>query len=335
MLRECRAPCTTACTDGGRRLIRTLSWLLVVVGCSNAYAQIGYYKFTVAAADAKVFLNDREIRKTAEFIFSGATLEGKYKLKVTKKGFNDFEQEIRIRSDELLEMSIELEYAEVLKTLPRRPERVFMKEESGKFILLSDPPGQPVRVDTLSWDQTPIILVDYPAGPHRVTIGNGVLNLVLPPYGIKRLLLENQVIREANSEIKRPEHGPVKLEAAQIAFSNNPADLENWKTAKLPKYPQGGMAEPIFKIDEEEWHLLCFLKFSNSSNDTVQFAQEFRIDNDDGEVHKHQAITRISPREKNHAWIYYTLRRWEPGYYSIKINDDIGPMAVIYFSLHY
>ena len=311
-------------------------WALIVVcSSSGVHAQIGYYKFAVTASDVKVFLNDQELRKTSEFIFSGAAVEGKYKLKVAKKGFNDFEREIQITSDELLEMTIELGYAEVLRMPPRRPEPVVIVEESGKFVLLSDPPELPVKVGNLSWDQTPVTLVNYPAGAHRLTIGNVSRNINLLPYGIRRLRLRNNEIREVNWEIERPEHGPVRLEKAQIAFTKSSEELENWKTAKLQKYADGGMPDPIFKIDEDEWHLLCFLTFSNQSNDTMEFAQEFKIVNDGGEINKHQGITKVAPREREHSWLYHILRTWKPGYYSIMINDDQGPMAVIFFSLHH
>jgi len=316
-------------------MIRALSLVLVMLGCGSAYAQIGYYKFTVAAADVRVFLNEMELGKTADFIFSGAKVEGKYKLKVVKKGFNDFIKEIQINSDDLLELNIELEYAEVFKALPRRPEKVLISEESGKLMLLSDPPGMLVQVDDLSWEQTPVVLVNYPAGPRQIKIGPGALDVTLLPYGIKRLLWKDRSIREVNAEIQRGERGALRLESVQIAFSKIFDDLQNWKTTKIPKFPDGGLKDPIFKIDEEEWRLLCFLKFSNSSNDTVAFAQEFKIVSDEGYVHKHESITRLPPRARDHDWLYHTLRKWTPGYYSIKISDDRGPMAIIYFSLHY
>lgn len=316
-------------------MIRALTGVLVVLGCSSAYAQVGYYKFNVAASDTRIFLNDVELRKTAEFIFSGATVEGFYRLKIVKPGFNDLIKEVRIISDDLLELNIELEYAEVFKALPRRPQRVLVNEESGKLMLLSDPPGMAVQVGDLPWGQTPVILVNYPAGQRRIKIDDDILNIRLLPYGIKRLLWKGGTIREISAEIQRPDRGDIRLESAQIAFSKNVEDLQNWQTTKIPRFPNGGLNDPIFKIDEEEWRLFCFLRFSNSSNDTVEFAQEFKIDNDEGEIRKHQSITRVLPRERNHAWLYHTLRTWDPGYYSLKINDDNGPMAIIYFSLHY
>ena len=319
----------------GNRIIRALIVVLPILGCGSAYAQIGYYKFTVAAPDARVFLNDVELKKTSDFIFSGATVEGNYKLRVVKKGFNDFIKDVRINSDDLLELNIELEYAEVFKTLPRRPEKIFITEESGKLILLSDPPGLLVQVDNLSWEQTPVVLVNYPAGPRQIKIGPDALDVTLLPYGIKRLLWKDRSIREVNAEIQRGERGPLRLESVQIALSKIFDDLQNWKTTTIPKFPDGGLKDPIFKIDEEEWRLLCFLKFSNSSNDTVAFAQEFKISSDDGDINKHESMTRLPPRARNHDWLYHTLRKWSPGYYSIKISDDRGPMAIIYFSLHY
>jgi hypothetical protein len=316
-------------------MIRALIAVLAILGCGSAYAQIGYYKFSFAAADVKVFLSDEELRKTSDFIFSGAKVEGNYKLKVVKKGFNDLIKDIRINSDELLELNIELEYAEVFSPQRGRPERILLKEESGKLILLSDPPGMLVQVDKLSWEQTPVTLVNYPAGPRRIKIGPDSLNLTLLPYGIKRLFWQEGRISEINAEIQRKERGAVTLESVQIAFSKIFDDLQNWKTTKIPKFPNGGLKDPIFKIDEEEWRLLCFLKFSNSSNDTVAFAQEFKIVADDGDVHKHESMTRLAPRVRNYDWLYHTLRKWSPGFYSIKISDDRGPMAIIYFSLHY
>jgi hypothetical protein len=321
------------CSCRCRRTIRALSWALFMVFCGSAQAQIGYYKFTVATPDAKVFLDNQLLKKTTDTVYSGSMLEGKYLLKVTKPGFNDFYQDVRVVSDELLDMAIELEYAEVYKTPPRRPERVLLQEESGKLILLSDPPGLPVKVDNFSWDETPVVLVNYPAGRHDVKIGTGNLNLSLLPYGIKRLRLQTGAIREVNWEVERPQHGAARLEAVQIAFTKDKADFENWKTAKLDKYP--GLRDPIFKIDNEEWHLLCFLTFSNISNEVVEFAQEFKIGSDDGDVNKHQGVTRVAPRQDGHVWLYHFLQEWKPGYYYIKINDERGPMAVVYYSLHY
>jgi len=326
---------TIGCMRGGGRIIRALIVVLAMLGCGSAYAQIGYYKFIVATDDVRVFLNDVELRKAAGLIFSGSAVEGKYKLRVVKKSFNDLIKEVQIKSDDLLELNIELEYAEVFKALPRRPEKVLITEESGKLMLLSDPPGMLVQVDNLSWEQTPVILVNYPAGPRQIKIGPEALNITLLPYGIKRLLWKDGNISEINAEIQRGERGPIRLESVQIAFSKTFADLQNWKTTKIPKFPNGGLRDPIFRIDEEEWRLFCFLKFSNSSNDTVEFAQEFKITSDDGDINKHESITRLPPRARNHDWLYHTMRKWVPGYYSIKISDARGPMAIIYFSLHY
>jgi hypothetical protein len=202
-------------------------------------------------------------------------------------------------------------------------------------MVLSDPPGKPVQIDDLAWDNTPVILVDYPAGPRRIRIGDDVIDITLPPYGIKRLLWEGGAIREINAEIQRPEHGEATLESVQIAFSKNIDDLHNWKTTNIAKFPNGDLRDPIFRIDEEEWRLMCFLTFNNSSKDTIEFAQEFKIDSDAATVHKHEAITKVYPGQKNHLWLYHTLRTWPPGYYSLKINDNRGPMAIVYFSLHY
>jgi len=316
-------------------MLRTLMWMFVILGCSSVHAQIGFYKFNVATADVRVFLNELELTKTADFVFSGSAVEGKYKLKAIKRGFNEFIREIHINTDDLLEINIELEYAEVRRALPRRPQREFIREESGKLMLLSDPPQMATQIDDRLWDPTPVVLVDYPAGRRRIRIGADILDINLPPYGIKRLLWKDGVIREINAEIQRPDHGEVRLESVQIAFSKNPEDLYNWQETDIPKFPDGGMAEPIFKIDKDEWRLLCFLRFSNSARDTVEFAQEFSIANDDSELHKHQSITKVSPRGKDHLWLYHTLRTWSPGYYSLTISDDRGPMAIIYFSLHY
>jgi len=136
-------------------------------------------------------------------------------------------------------------------------------------------------------------------------------------------------------EILRPERGSVQLESVQIAFSKDFEDLQNWKTTKIPKFPNGGLSYPIFRIDEDEWRLLCFLKFNNSSNDTVEFVQEFKIAFDEADMLDHKSITKVSPRERNYLWLYHTLRTWLPGNYSLEISDDRGPMAIIYFSLHY
>ena len=317
------------------RMIRALIMVLATIWCGNAYAQTGFFKFIVAKDDVRVFLNDVDLGKSVGLVFSGARPEGKYKLRIVRKGFNDLIKEIQINNDELLELNIELEYAEVFIKVPRRPEKVFVKEESGKFILLSDPPGMLVQVDNYSWDQTPVVLVNYPAGRRQVKIGPDVLNVTLLPYGIKRLLWREGKITEVHTEIQRRQHVAVTLESVQIALSKNFEDLQNWKTTKIPKFPNGGLKDPIFKIDDEEWRLLCFLKFSNSSDDTVAFAQEFKIASDDGDVNKHESITRVLPRARDHDWLYHTLRKWSPGYYSIKISDDRGPMAIIYFSLHY
>jgi hypothetical protein len=262
-------------------------------------------------------------------------VEGRYKLRVIKKGFNDFVKEIHIKSDDLLELNIKLAYAEVKKKLPSAPEDVKIKEESGKLMLFSDPPGKPAQVDDIPWDRTPVILADYPAGRRRIKIGDDFLQITLPPYGIKRLLWKDGGIREVNTEIRRPDHDEVKLESVQIAFSKSAEDLQNWKTTAIPRFPSRHLSDPVFKIDEDEWRLLCFLTFTNSSNDTVQFAQEFKIDSDDGSVYKHEAITRALPRAKQHPWLYFLTRSWSPGYYSLKINDDRGPMAISYFSLHF
>ncbi len=319
----------------GSRIIRALIIALAILGCGSAYAQTGFYRFIVAKDDVRVFLNDAELRKQSGLIFSGTAAEGKYKLRVVRKGFNDLIKEIQIKNDDLLELNIELEYAEVLKALPKRPEKIFLKEESGKLILLSDPPGMLVQVDNYSWDQTPVILVNYPAGQHQIKIGPDVLNITLLPYGIKRLLWREGRINEVFTETQRKQRDAVTLESVQIAFSKDFEDLQNWKTTKLSRFPGENLKEPIFKIDADEWRLLCFLKFTNNSKDTVVFAQEFKIVSDEGDINKHESMTRLPPRARNHDWLYHTLRKWSPGYYSIKISDDRGPMAIIYFSLHY
>lgn len=316
-------------------MIRALWCAIIMVSCSSVHAQIGYYRFIVTPSDARVFLNDQELRRTSDSVYTGAMVEGRYRLKVLKNGFNEFEKEILICTDELLEMRFGSNYAEVLKALPRRSDRGVLQEESGKFILLSDPPGQPAKIDTLAWDRTPVILVNYPAKEHRVTIGNVSRRINLPPYGIRRLRLKGGEMREVNWEIERPQRGSAKLEEVQIAFTKDDANVKNWKTAKLQKYPNGGLPDAIFKIDNDEWYLLCFLKFSNKSSDKVEFAQEFKICRDDGEISKFQSITRVAPREDNHLWFYHHLQTWTPGYYYLKINDEKGAMAIVFFSLHY